>query len=361
MKKVLYVGSKYSILRGGERELSFEHINIYLSLLQIKDISLVYYDFGRASAIGLEAASREIEAAVRKEKPDVLLVPINHELNKDIFKKIKDESKTSTVSLLCDEDTDLYTRSLAWAGIFDLAVVFYPPAYEEYKKRGINVVGVNWAANTDFFKKSADIKQDIDVSFVGAAKEERVGLVDKIKKSGINVECFGSGWENGPVSYEKMVEIFNRSKINLNLGMAKSIWRWQTPFRIFLSPAENFLGFRPDFWNWRGNLKTILYRKNPMSRARPFEISACGGFVITNRAPVFGEPFVENKEIVYFNDKDDLTEKIRYYLNNEELRKRIADAGYKRTLRDHSFRKRFDDIIEFVSGSDKLKHAQKCP
>ncbi|GAG53061.1 unnamed protein product, partial [marine sediment metagenome] len=58
--------------------------------------------------------------------------------------------------------------------------------------------------------------RDIDVSFVGAAYGWRLEFIDKLKKNGIPIECFGPGWDNGPV--EDIREIFWRSKINLGIG-----------------------------------------------------------------------------------------------------------------------------------------------
>ncbi len=51
-------------------------------------------------------------------------------------------------------------------------------------------------------------------------------------------------------------------------------------------------------------------------------------------------------EIVCFGSKRDLVEKIRYYLSHEEEREAIARRGYERTLRDHTYEQRFNQIFE---------------
>ena len=56
--------------------------------------------------------------------------------------------------------------------------------------------------------------------------------------------------------------------------------------------------------------------------------------------------FEENKESVYFRSKEDLLEKVRFYLNNPELRANIAGAGYERLLKDgHEVSDRAKEIM----------------
>lgn len=144
-----------------------------------------------------------------------------------------------------------------------------------------------------------------------------------------------------------MRRIFRRSKINLNLGFGKPILRARTLARIFIRPTRGG-GFAPDPLGIGRNIKTILNRRNPQSRARPFEIASCGGFVLTNRVPLFGEPYREGKEIVYYDDVKDAAAKIAYYGSHDAEREAIRAAGHERTLRDHSFEKRFKDIFEII-------------
>ena len=42
--------------------------------------------------------------------------------------------------------------------------------------------------------------------------------------------------------------------------------------------------------------------------------------------------FEEDKEAVYFSSNEELLEKCRYYLEHEDERKAIAEAGWKRCL-----------------------------
>ena len=43
-----------------------------------------------------------------------------------------------------------------------------------------------------------------------------------------------------------------------------------------------------------------------------------------------------------------MIEKVRYYLSHEDERTAIAEAGYRRTLKDHTYRQRFQEIFEQI-------------
>nr|WP_276598371.1 glycosyltransferase [Flavobacterium azizsancarii] len=64
--------------------------------------------------------------------------------------------------------------------------------------------------------------------------------------------------------------------------------------------------------------------------SRTMEIPACGGFMLAERTTEHLDLFSENKEAVFFSNDEELLEKCRYYLINEEERKRIVEGGILR-------------------------------
>ena len=162
-------------------------------------------------------------------------------------------------------------------------------------------------------RKIKNLVKDIDVSFVGRLST-RVGgeeYVTHLLDNNVNIKLFGIGSQEGVVTTDKKIEIFNKTRINLNfsgMGMEKK---------------DRFS--RKSKTRWR--MKQI--------KGRPIEVAICGGFVLSEYVPGLEHYFELGKEIDVFYDKEDLLEKIKYYLKHDEERESIARRGYERARRDY--------------------------
>lgn len=73
------------------------------------------------------------------------------------------------------------------------------------------------------------------------------------------------------------------------------------------------------------------------SNMRLFEATGVGTCLLTDWKANLPELFDPEAEIVAYRDAAECVEKVRYLLGHEAERRRIADAGQRRTLRDHTF------------------------
>jgi spore maturation protein CgeB len=73
---------------------------------------------------------------------------------------------------------------------------------------------------------------------------------------------------------------------------------------------------------------------------RMFEATGVGALLMTEAAMNLPDFFEPGREVVAYDGVDDLVEKIRHFLEHEDERRRIAAAGQRRTLTEHTYGQR---------------------
>jgi spore maturation protein CgeB len=365
---ILYVAMKYDYGKP-EQGYSFEHYNFYHSLLHMGH-DILYFDFMTLmQQHGRDWMNRHLLEVARAEKPDLLFcVLFTNELDQAVIREISGNTNTITLNWFCDDHWRFDSFSQHWAPCFNWVVTTAKSALPKYERLGYhNVIKSQWAYNHFLYRK-LDLHLIYDVTFVGQPHGNRRQVIQALRDAGVDVRVWGSGWESGRLTQEEMIRVFNQSRINLNLSNAS------TPISTPRSRARNMarrwlsrsLRVVP-FGTW---LKTVgkqgiamIRHLTPTGRAqarsnvgssqyldqikgRNFEIPGCGGFLLTGRAENLEDYYEIGKEVVCFDDVGDLIEKVRYYLHHEDERMAIAQAGYERTLREHTYLHRFREIFQ---------------
>lgn len=79
---------------------------------------------------------------------------------------------------------------------------------------------------------------------------------------------------------------------------------------------------------------------------RVFDVPACKGFLLTDFQEQMGELFDIGKEAICYSDPGEIEEMTGYFLSHEKERTRIAEKGYERVIRDHTYVSRVSSMIE---------------
>lgn len=342
--KIVYAGIQND-LYDPKRGMSFEYTNFYLTLKNMSGVAVVEHPFDRILQVGKKKFNEELLALILREKPDLFFAFMyTDELLPNVLTEIK--KITKSVAWFADDYWRFFNYSRHWPPYFTKVVTTYSKAADWYKKAGYdNVILSQWACNTAVYKPVLAEKKDIDASFVGQMKSGRVKVIEALRREGINVKCFGFGWPNGKISQEGMLKIFSRSKICLNLTDRKKLWDPSVIARLFLKKSANRI--IPDF-HFIDNLRAYLHFPILHTHARPFELAGCGAFTISGRSEDIGKYYKENEEMVFYDNVADLAQKIKYYLAHDAEREKIAEAGYRRTMGEHTYEKRFRGIINAV-------------
>jgi spore maturation protein CgeB len=88
--------------------------------------------------------------------------------------------------------------------------------------------------------------------------------------------------------------------------------------------------------------------ENSAGNARLFEATGMGACLITDWKANLPQLFEPDTEVVTYRSIDECIEKVNYLLGHETERQRIAAAGQKRTLRDHTYVQRAAQLDEIM-------------
>lgn len=96
------------------------------------------------------------------------------------------------------------------------------------------------------------------------------------------------------------------------------------------------------------NLNITQFQLKTALPMRIFDIAACGSFLVTDYREDLEKLFELDREVIVYRDKDDLIEKVRYFLDHPECRKEIANRAKLRVLREHTYRVRMNQLVDIV-------------
>lgn len=314
-----------------KRGYSYEYYNLYDSLRQLHPDTQIYDYMTKISELGRNRMNEDLITFIRENKFDLAVFSLyKDQFIPETITEIRKYTKT-----LCFFHDDTWRRDFSryWAQYFDYFTTTDIYGEARYPKLGLpNAIYFPWGANPNIYKK-LDMPKIYDVSFVGGYHPYREWLIKLLIKNGIKVDTFGHRWPNGMIEQDSMIQVFNQSKINLNLSNSSS---WD--MRYLLS-------------NPKAVINTIRSKKNSeQMKARHFEINGCSGFQLSYYVEGLEHNYEIGKEIAIFNSPDELLEKVQYFLTNDDEREAIAQAGYERTMAEHTFPHRFKCAFKKMGG-----------
>ncbi len=149
------------------------------------------------------------------------------------------------------------------------------------------------------------------------SKKERIDTLNELAKE-CNVHLFtrsdtsmlkGVNVLGGVSTHKEMPAVFYQSKINLN---------------ITIRPIQ--MGLSQRIW----------------------DVLGCEGFLLSNYQAEIPEYFELGKDLDCYENRTELKEKIKYYLQNEDARMEIAKHGYETVKAKHTCKHRVAEMLKIV-------------
>ncbi|TYP69850.1 CgeB family protein [Paenibacillus methanolicus] len=205
------------------------------------------------------------------------------------------------------------------------------PVYRSYGCANVHYMPL--AVNIGRFKpQPVEAQYRSDVCFIGQAFWNRVEMFDAIARELASKRVFIAGgmWERLPnykllqpmirhgwLPVEESVKYYNGAKIVINMHRATA------------SGVDN-----------RNSLNLPGLSINP----RTYEIAACGTLQLTDVRQDLSDHYRPGWEVETYANVQELAAKLNHYLIHEEERRTIALRGLRRTLQQHSFETRLEQV-----------------
>ncbi len=121
----------------------------------------------------------------------------------------------------------------------------------------------------------------------------------------------------------------------------KSSWRWHD--------AINYYEELPYFYGHSLiNFNCTSMQMKGATNQRILDVPAAGAFVLTEWREQLPHLFEVGKEIICYNELDEIPDLIRFYLKHDNEREKIVQAGRKRVLSCHTWEHRVQEIIKVM-------------
>jgi spore maturation protein CgeB len=268
-------------------------------------------------------------------QPDLILTMAGLKMSKPILEFLKQTNVKSAIWMT--EDPYYMDWTLPLSTYFDYIFTIDQAALEQYKNLGHPHV-YHLPLGTDtrvFHSKPVSEEFTSDICLVGVPYSNRIELIEiLLKRTDYRIQIVGRGWGkhnhgwitnserdldlvNAWVKPETVVNYYNGSKIVLNIH-------------------------RPFDEKYNKNRMGIMAKS---INNRTFDAASCEAFQLIDSKEDLFNHFEEGKEIVSFQDKNDLLEKVHYYIAHDEERKQIAQQAKKRVLASHTFQHRIDHLL----------------
>lgn len=312
----------------------YEYVNFLPALRHLGYEPVLFESLDRSAYRCFSHQNLAFLEAIERERPALVLSVL---LGYEIWTETLDLARRGSDALFVNWGTDdswkydQFSRYVsphfhAWA-------TTAASAFARAKRDGLgNFVQTQWAASTDLLAEPLPARAcKYEVSFVGSAYGNRMRWIQQLRSRGIAVRCFGHGWEGGAIAAEEIPRIYRESVLTLNFGDSGVHLRGLVPYR------------------------------SRQIKARVFEVPGAGGCLLTEEADGLASYYRAGHEVLSFSTVDELAQGIRHYLAHPEERDAVARAGHARTRREHTYDRRFAQLLDEARKLKRGRTAAAAP
>jgi hypothetical protein len=260
-----------------------------------------------------------VEAQARIFKPDVIIICDVLYLPAHLHRTLKQHTR-----LLVGEMAYPIPPALD-LGPFDLIVSAAPHYVDRLRKAGARSEMLRLGFEQTVLGRLGNQPKDTELAFIGSVSrdhQQRQELLEELSRKA-PLSCWGAGAETLPPDSP----LRGRVKPPLwGYDMYRQLRRSKIALNIHIDMAQQFA-----------------------ANMRLYEATGVGTMLLTDWKTNLHELFEPGKEVVAYRSIDECVELVNHYLANESEREAIAAAGQKRTLCDHSYYHRMQELTEILN------------
>jgi spore maturation protein CgeB len=258
-------------------------------------------------------------AQIKKINPDIIYVQNLSIFNPETLSNIKNLGKILVGQIACRLPPQRYLDP------YDLIITSFPHFVDRIRAFGIKSEYVKLAFEPKILKSIKPVTKKYNLTFIGSFTpyhHQGTRILESVARR-FPIHVWGQGINylsptsplrkhyHGEAWGKEMYQIIAQSKIVINRH---------------ISVSENYA-----------------------NNMRLYETTGMGTLLITDMKDNLADLFQLDKEIVTYRHSRDLFKNIKYYLNHPVEREKIAKAGQKRTLSEHTYSNRMKEIIKILN------------
>jgi hypothetical protein len=260
-----------------------------------------------------------LAAQIRRYRPDVLYNFSMRTIHPDFLREMKRHAR-----ILIGQHAATDLGRLERFRIYDLAISSFPPTVAAFRAAGIRAELVRLAFEPRVLSVLKDEGRPFDAAFAGSfydVHRSRTALIERLCERFEGMRVFGAGAERLPAD----------SPIRKRYaGQA-----WGREMYQALRNAKIVFNHHGDVPACANNM-------------RLYEATGVGALLVTDWKEDLREIFEPGEEVAAYRTPEECVEQIDYYLRHDAEREAIARRGQARTLRDHTYRARVQQIAQLA-------------
>lgn len=333
-----------------------------------------------ASEHGLKFSSDWMKSIVleqlRAYKPDVILFQDSQTFNGGWVKELRSRipSLKTVIGWCCAPYRDEYMRQFK---VFDYMLTCSPLFASEFVKHGMRTYQINHAFEASLLPRVSpnNTYPEIDFVFAGSLfshHNTRKQVIETLLESGIDLQVYTNLRTISPVRLLAKRSAYLAAGVLKTTGLEslakplpgikKAILWSEFPTSLQYSKVLKGAVHAPIF-----GLETIRVLSRAKigfnvhidvscqyaGNSRLFEVTGAGACLLTDWKENLHELFELNQEVVSYKSVEECVEKVKWLLDHSVEREAIAKAGQARTLRNHTFKERSEQLDEIIKSNMK--------